>query len=1101
MASTNVTTKIGQFRQPSTTAVFDAVSANAVYIGGVLVTTGGGTVTSVSGKNIGGGVGIYAINESGTGIFRSISGAGVVTVTQSGSGIEINSAGGAGEANTISNTGTGVGVYRQKVGVNLELKSLSSGYGIGITDLTTSVSISATSQTAQLATQVSSLWNAKVPYTGATANLNMTSYSLTGASLSTLTIFFGDGTSQVTAAGSFTGGAVISAYWSTMRNGGTAVGGAATIPWLTSNVQLLAVTSTTTLTFDGMSAGGRYLLILSQGSTTGGVVWPSYIKWVNGQPNISSTAAATDLISFVYDGVSAHGSWNSSQTASTSIGEVNTASNTGAGTGVYRQKTGVNLEFKSLSAGDNIGITDETLVVTISGQPASIPRSASAYNVFFVHPSFTGTNTAFNYYNSISGANAAYVTGATGCIFVYSHPSTGYQEIFTLKEGVKMMGLGSHKVKIVGSVSTTNFHTTYQYIDIDNISFEALSGYHAFSLGSGDSSSSVSSIARFHRCKFDGSTLSSNFNAFNHVPQGTVASVDSLIIGTNGGYTTLGGGIFRSIDGGETWVSPLTGALGSSGALSAATVYTLEWGVLSAGMSSPSLFFGRGSVNNGPLMYRSSDSGNTWIDVTKNTPLNPTLSGMTGYTANRIFKSPTDVGATSLYVATARTLYRTNDNGANWCALPQYNYSYYNGGWSPQCDDGVAVVSGSSKLTLLVANVNYGLDRSPNDGGAWVRAQILPGSTNANCLLASGSDLFCGTTTKGVWKSTNQGITWTSSSAGMGTGAVSISCIILSGSVLYATQKTVANKVFKSTDGGANWTTITGGLSASTIPSGTRNDIFAFNGALWLGTTQYGPWKSTDEGATWVQKASGLGGSGPLNVNAFAGYTSQGTFPTFAHELYFEDCEFIAPVGDTTRAGLSLSALGRVTNFSECAFQGQQFLYPRTAGQNVVFDDCEFQNGDIAGYDSGGAYFDYRNCYFNGGRISTLAGSNVTWHRVFNSVIKSGNFYSGAGARVEVFDSTLIGSAANSSIFSIDNAAKVLKLIDCKVLSGYGIVSAGVNPTMTFLNTVWKNGGGVSISGNCTPLLGNFTSESAFGSGVTASSSSFNVNILTGVQL
>lgn len=46
--------------------------------------------TSVSGRNIGTGAGVYLTNESGTGIFKSISGTAGISIDQSGSGIGIS---------------------------------------------------------------------------------------------------------------------------------------------------------------------------------------------------------------------------------------------------------------------------------------------------------------------------------------------------------------------------------------------------------------------------------------------------------------------------------------------------------------------------------------------------------------------------------------------------------------------------------------------------------------------------------------------------------------------------------------------------------------------------------------------------------------------------------------------------------------------------------------------------------------------------------------------------------------------------------------------------------------------------------------------------
>jgi hypothetical protein len=53
-------------------------------------------------------------------------------------------------------------------------------------------------------------------------------------------------------------------------------------------------------------------------------------------------------------------------------GEINTASNLGLGTGIFTQKSGFDLQFKSLSAGTNISLSNDsnTIVITSTGGPA-----------------------------------------------------------------------------------------------------------------------------------------------------------------------------------------------------------------------------------------------------------------------------------------------------------------------------------------------------------------------------------------------------------------------------------------------------------------------------------------------------------------------------------------------------------------------------------------------------------------------------------------------------------------------------------------------------------------------------------------------------------
>lgn len=61
------------------------------------------------------------------------------------------------------------------------------------------------------------------------------------------------------------------------------------------------------------------------------------------------------------------------------LGEVNTASNVGSGVGVYKEKVGADLSFKSLIAGDGIAITSGTNTITIEntgGGGGAIPNAS-----------------------------------------------------------------------------------------------------------------------------------------------------------------------------------------------------------------------------------------------------------------------------------------------------------------------------------------------------------------------------------------------------------------------------------------------------------------------------------------------------------------------------------------------------------------------------------------------------------------------------------------------------------------------------------------------------------------------------------------------------
>ncbi|MBV5345985.1 MAG: hypothetical protein JZU63_10975 [Rhodoferax sp.] len=74
-------------------------------------------------------------------------------------------------------------------------------------------------------------------------------------------------------------------------------------------VATLPLTGACSLTISGLSAGGTYNLIVKQDATGSRVVtWVTTVKWSTGTVPVLSTAAnSTDIVSFIYDGVTLFG--------------------------------------------------------------------------------------------------------------------------------------------------------------------------------------------------------------------------------------------------------------------------------------------------------------------------------------------------------------------------------------------------------------------------------------------------------------------------------------------------------------------------------------------------------------------------------------------------------------------------------------------------------------------------------------------------------------------------------------------------------------------------------------------------------------------------
>jgi hypothetical protein len=95
----------------------------------------------------------------------------------------VASTGGSGETNLGQNlltTGSGTaGVFAQKSGITLQFKDLIAGNNIGLTESASAITISGSSA------------GGGIPYTGATADVNLASNSLTAAAISTNNLFAG----------------------------------------------------------------------------------------------------------------------------------------------------------------------------------------------------------------------------------------------------------------------------------------------------------------------------------------------------------------------------------------------------------------------------------------------------------------------------------------------------------------------------------------------------------------------------------------------------------------------------------------------------------------------------------------------------------------------------------------------------------------------------------------------------------------------------------------------------------------------------------------------------------------------------------------------
>jgi hypothetical protein len=140
------------------------------------------------------------------------------------------------------------------------------------------------------------------------------------------------------------------------------------------------------------------------------------------------------------------------------------ASNVGTGSGVYKQKTGDNLEFKTIVAGSNVTVTPGTNTLTIAASlPAGSGEANTASNVgtgYGVFKDKTGVDLRFKTIKA--GSNVTIVAGADDLTFnAVGGSGSGWPIINVMDYGADPSGLTSSLVSFNNAAAAANGSIVY----------------------------------------------------------------------------------------------------------------------------------------------------------------------------------------------------------------------------------------------------------------------------------------------------------------------------------------------------------------------------------------------------------------------------------------------------------------------------------------------------------------------------------------------------------------------------------------------------------------------------------------------------------------
>jgi ligand-binding sensor domain-containing protein len=272
-------------------------------------------------------------------------------------------------------------------------------------------------------------------------------------------------------------------------------------------------------------------------------------------------------------------------------------------------------------------------------------------------------------------------------------------------------------------------------------------------------------------------------------------------------YAGTGNGLFKSADGGEHWLS-----LKLSAPITALAIDPQNPDILYVG-------------TDGDGIYKSVDGGQTWAAMN------------TGLTNNKVYALAIDPQMpATLYAGTymgpddpESGVYKSTDGGENWGKTGETLTRIY------------SLVIDPDNTSILYAGAESGLAKSTDGGAHWVNTSLFFDSDTIVWDLAIdpriAGVLYAGTSTAGVFKSVDGGLTWEPKNTKLTNSYVGALLLdSASQDTLYAGNWWGNSDLYKTTNGGETWQT----LSIAPLIGVTVNALAmnpAISSAIYVGTT------------------------------------------------------------------------------------------------------------------------------------------------------------------------------------------------------------------------------------------------------------------------
>ena len=234
--------------------------------------------------------------------------------------------------------------------------------------------------------------------------------------------------------------------------------------------------------------------------------------------------------------------------------------------------------------------------------------------------------------------------------------------------------------------------------------------------------------------------------------------------------------------------------------------------------------------------------------------------------------APTAIRHAILVATDGAGVYRSDDGGQYWYApnhgLPEHavitNLHTDNDTAFCTTEDGTLYTSTDLGKTWIPRSPDFGIGKT---------------FLGSHCIAQSGTSLLAATW-DGIFRSTDQGVTWRRSNSGLRAAELPTR-IVAQGRRIYAASQ---GGIWASEDKGKNWTRLNNGIAPLAPGSQGGGGIAVVGRALFAGIQFGGLYRSYNQGRTWQHIENGLpSDSDPFVIRSIRGKIYVGMFSTGAY--------------------------------------------------------------------------------------------------------------------------------------------------------------------------------------------------------------------------